>query len=85
MNKTRAHGFSDWRLPTIGELERLTDLDCHSPALPASHPFFHVQDYYWSTTTSAYDSQYAWVLYTRDGVVGVGYKPLKEFYVWPVR
>ncbi|MEE4607345.1 MAG: DUF1566 domain-containing protein [Desulfobacteraceae bacterium] len=85
MNQARAHGFSDWRLPTIAELERLTDMDHHSPALPVEHPFAQVQDFYWSATTSAYDPRYAWVLYTKDGVVGVGYKPLKEFYFWPVR
>ncbi|HDI60915.1 MAG TPA: DUF1566 domain-containing protein [Desulfobacteraceae bacterium] len=44
-----------------------------------------VQDFYWSATTSAYDPCYVWGPYTRDGVVGVGYKPLKEFYFWPVR
>lgn len=85
MNRSRAHGFDGWRLPTIVELERLTDLERHSPALPADHPFAHVQDFYWSATTSAYDPRYAWALYTRDGVVGVGYKPLKEFHLWPVR
>jgi hypothetical protein len=85
MNHSRAHGFSGWRLPTVAELELLTDMDRHSPALPAGHPFARVQDFYWSATTSAYDPRYAWALYAKDGVVGVGYKPLKEFCFWPVR
>lgn len=36
--------------------------------------------YYWSSTTSMYESRYAWVLYMRDGAVGVGFKPLSEFF-----
>ena len=85
MNGERRHGYNDWRLPGIIELEGLTDMNRHSPALPFGHPFTNVQDYYWSTTTSMYETRYAWVLYMRDGGVGVGFKPLSEFYLWPVR
>ena len=66
-------------------MESLTDMSQHSPALPVDHLFVNVQEFYWSSTTSMYDINYAWVLYIKDGVVGVGYKPLSEFYFWPVR
>jgi hypothetical protein len=85
MNKDCAFGYDDWRVPDIVELEGITDMDCHSPALPPDHGFAGVQDFYWSATTSMVDTDYAWVLYTVDGAVGVGYKPLSEFYLWPVR
>lgn len=85
MNDEKAYGHNDWRVPNIIELESLTDMGRHSPALPDGHPFNDVQAFYWSSTTSMYDTDYAWVLYTVDGVVGVGYKPLSEFYFWPVR
>lgn len=85
MNRDRVQGHDDWRVPEIRELESLTDMDCHSPALPLNHPFADVQEFYWSATTSRYDTSYAWVLYTRDGSVGVGHKPLTEFFLWPVR
>lgn len=85
MNRERKYGHVDWRVPTIVELEGLTDMGRHSPALPADHLFIDVQDFYWSSTTSMYDTSYAWVLYMIDGAVGVGYKPLPEFYLWPVR
>ena len=85
MNKDWKYGYDDWRVPNIVELESVTDIGQHSPALPPDHLFNDVQDFYWSSTTSMYDTNYAWVLYAIDGALGVGYKPLSEFYIWPVR
>ena len=85
LNTRKASGYNDWRLPNIRELESLVHLNRHSPALAADHPFADVAEGYWSSTTSIYEKQYAWVLYPRDGAVGVGYKPLPEFCVWAVR
>ena len=85
MNSEMACGHNDWRVPNIIELESLTDMGRHSPALSAGHSFNNVREFYWSSTTSMYDMNYAWVLYMADGAVGVGHKPLSEFYLWPVR
>ncbi len=85
INRQALHGFADWRMPTIAELESLTDMDLYAPSLAHNHPFVSVQDFYWSATTSAYNTDYAWALYLRDGAIGVGYKPLSEFFLWPVR
>lgn len=85
MNAAEAYGHGDWRLPNIRELESLTDMGSHTPALPAAHPFKRVQEWYWSSTTSTYEPRYAWVLYQVDGAVGVGYKQYSEFFVWAVR
>lgn len=84
-NRRTMAGYSDWRLPNIRELESLVSLGAHSPALSAGHPFDRVRGEYWSSTTSAYEPRYAWALYSRDGIVGVGFKPSAEFHLWPVR
>ena len=85
MNSEMAYGHHDWRVPNIIELESLTDMGQHSPALSDGHSFNNVQAFYWSSTTSMYDINYAWVIYMVDGAVGVGHKPLSEIYLWPVR
>jgi hypothetical protein len=85
LNEKNAGGYADWRLPNIRELESLVDLNRHSPALAPDHPFEHIAEGYWSATTSVYEKRYAWVFYPRDGAIGVGYKPLPEFYAWVVR
>jgi len=74
----------NWRLPTINELESLVDADTHSPALPGNHPFVNLQEGYWSSTTSAFETDWAWVLYMAKGACGVGYKPDSTFFIWPV-
>lgn len=78
-------GHLDWRMPNIRELESLVDLCADSPALAPDHPFGNVREVYWSSTTSVYEPRYAWALYTRDGMVGVGFKPDAVFHLWPVR
>jgi hypothetical protein len=85
MNAEKQFGFNDWRLPNIRELESLTDMTIHSPAVAARKWFFSVQSFYWSSTTSVYDPSYAWTLYTEDGNIGVGFKDGADFHVWPVR
>lgn len=84
-NRQRIGGFDDWRLPNIRELESLVDLGAHDPALSPGHPFACVREGYWSSTTSVYEARYAWVLYSMDGGMGVGFKPQADFHVWPVR
>jgi len=74
-----------WRLPNINELESLVDCDRHSPALPALHPFRCVGEEYWSSTTSAFEPDWAWALYLAKGAIGVGQKSGRHFRVWPVR
>ena len=80
------HGTAQlvWRLQTINELASLVDCDAHSPALPDGHPFIGLQDGYWSATTSFFECDWAWVLYLDKGACGVGHKPGRTFFLWPV-
>ncbi len=72
---------AQWRLPNINELESLVDCAMHSPALPQGHPFEDLRAGYWSSTTSAFEPDWAWALYLDKGAVGVGQKRDKHFYV----
>ncbi len=74
-----------WRLPNINELESLVDASAHCPALPENHPFNGLQDGYWSSSTSCFETDWAYVLYLDKGAVGVGFKAYRDFFVWPVR
>ena len=82
--KKRTEGDLLWRLPTINELASLVDCAACSPALPQGHPFTGPQTGYWSSTTSFFETDWAWVLYLDKGACGVGHKPGRTFFVWPV-
>ncbi len=77
-------GRSDWRLPSIQELELLVDAGRALPALAGDAPFTGVRPQYWSATTSGFDHDWAMALYLDKGGVGVGMKQDKHYAVWAV-
>ncbi|MCM2357274.1 MAG: DUF1566 domain-containing protein [Geobacteraceae bacterium] len=87
LNSEQYLGYSDWRLPNRKELRSLVDISRYNPALPAGHPFTNVQaSFYWSSSTFASSTDYAWVVNLRDGSVLNYYKyGYGNYYVWPVR
>jgi len=70
-----------WRLPTIDELLTLVDHDGYKPAteLPGM-----VSSYYWSSTTHADYTNYAWLVYFSNGYDNHDYK-FFHYYVRAVR
>jgi hypothetical protein len=84
INRDGVGGRSDWRLPNIRTLELLVDCSQHSPALPHNHPFTNLRDVYWSSTTSFFETDWAWALYLEKGALGVGFKKDSRFFLWPV-
>ena len=75
----------DWRLPNEKELYSLIDFSRYDPALPDSNLFPDLQSFwYWSSTTVAGATGYAWNVNLFDGDKGGGIKGGVS-YVWPVR
>ena len=75
----------DWRLPNVNELHSLLDYGRYNPSLPSGQPFSGVQsNVYWSSTTYANGTVYAWSVYLYYGSVSYPNKT-GYYYVWPVR
>jgi hypothetical protein len=85
-NNLNYGGETDWRLPNWQELRSLIDASNYTPALPTGHPFAAVatDDYYWSSTTRASNTVYAWGVGLDLGYVSYNTK-VTTYYVWPVR
>ena len=75
----------DWRLSNVDELLSLIDRSQTTPALPSGNPFTDVQtSTYWSSTTSAGDTDFAWFVFFDDGFSDYNAKAA-EHHLWPVR
>jgi hypothetical protein len=85
LNANNYAGASDWRLPNRKELLSLIDRERYQPALPSGHNFTDVQlEYYWTSTTYAYDTSRAWIVGMRYGIADPRDKT-GNARVWPVR
>jgi len=85
---TDGSAAGDWRLPNIVELETLVNAEKPNPAVwltATAQGFVNVQaSYYWSATTSAFGTNYAWFISMYRGSVRSSYKS-GSHWVWPVR
>ena len=83
---TDGSSLGDWRLPNIKELKSLIDYDYYNPPIYWLHPFTDVQSsLYWSSTTYANLTGYAWYVSMLDGSEYVLNKSNSLYCVWPVR
>ncbi len=61
LNYTNFGGFSDWRMPSVKELESILDMGRNLPAVNPNWFLNTASSYYWSSTTYAgYDGGTAW-------------------------
>lgn len=77
--------YTDWRLPNVKELKSIADMSKYSPAINTAY-FPNTQSLsYWSSTTDASNTLYAWVVEFGGGMPNTSYKPTDLGYVRCVR
>lgn len=71
---------SDWRLPSITELEGIVDSGATNPAMSTTYfPIIHLSYYYWSSTAYGNSPAGAWNIYLYNGYVGNSNKSYKYY------
>jgi len=77
-------GRNDWRLPNVNELESLVNKRPDLSTWLGSQGFDNVRkDHYWTSTTYAACTNYAWSVGMYSGIVA-GHGKTDIGYVWPV-
>ena len=86
LNDAHFGGYSDWRMPTIKELGAIVNFSIPFPGPTIDTGYFpNTQaSYYWSSTTYAYFTSFAWGVYFSHGHDDY-YSKDYEFYVRAVR
>lgn len=85
-NKLINYGYTDWRLPNVNELQTLINdggVNTIESKWLATQGFTNVQNFYWSSTSYAYDPNGAWFVST-SGDIRISSKS-SRYSVWPVR
>ncbi len=78
-------GFYDWRLPNRRELRSLIHFEAMNPVLPPLSPFRNVfNGWYWTSSTAAINTAYAWYVHMGGGRMFYGRKD-QDCLLWPVR
>jgi hypothetical protein len=84
LNSAAYGGYSDWRLPNVKELQSIVDYGRVSPAIDTTYFPNAQSNGYWSSTTYADSTDFAWFVNFNYGDVYFVDKT-STFYVRPVR
>lgn len=80
----KLNGKSDWRLPTIYELQSVVDIQQYKPAV--KNTFNNIlPESYWSSTLYNEDFKHAWRIYFYDGRITTGDRRQNMYYTICVR
>jgi len=60
-------GYSDWRLPSIKELQSIVDITKYNPAIKGGFSNTATDDWYWSASPYVHNGSYAWIVYFSNG------------------
>jgi hypothetical protein len=63
LNAEKFGGYSDWRIPTVKELASINSLEKFNPAINKNYFPHTMSAFYWSSTSNASDTGYAWGVY----------------------
>ncbi|MDO9111584.1 MAG: DUF1566 domain-containing protein [Desulfatirhabdiaceae bacterium] len=86
LNAAQFGGYSDWRLPTLQELNSIVNYDISSPGPTINATYFPntQSSFYWTSTPSPGYDYRAWVVGFDDGY-GHNYGKYGQYYVRAVR
>lgn len=85
LNAENYGGHSDWRLPTRMELAMLVNADENDTSINETYFPNTMSSYYWSSTTSAYNSDHAWRVGFSYGYVNGAHDKSGSYYLRAVR
>ena len=77
-------GHSDWRLPSIKELQSIVDVSRYKPAIKKGFKNVNTSGSYWSSSVYVSSKKRAWIVYFKDGYTDY-YDKTDEYYVRCVR